>query len=133
MTYYDKEIKRVRADLFSNESQVATVVGIKNFIESNYDKKVNLDLISCMRYTSKFHLLRLYKKYYGITPHQYLIEVRIRKAKELLLQGKSVSDTCYLVGFESLSSFTGLFKKKTSFTPTEFRKKAILEKSYFDK
>jgi AraC-like DNA-binding protein len=46
--------------------------------------------------------------------------VRIGKAKELLKDGRSVSDVCYAVGFESLSSFSGLFKRLEGLTPSAY-------------
>lgn len=48
---------------------------------------------------------------YGKTPHQYLKAIRIEHAKKLLKDGQSVSEVCFLVGFDSLSSFSGLFKR----------------------
>ena len=128
MEFYQKEVHRLKKLLYSNESQISTVIGIRNYIENNYDQDLNLDLIAHMRYVSKFHMIRIFKRYYGFTPHQYLTTIRIQKAKEFLLAGKSVSETCFLCGFESLSSFSGLFKRRTTFSPSAY-KRAILEKS----
>ena len=69
---------------------------------------------------SPFHFLRLFKNIYGRTPHQYLTYVRITHARKLLAAGKPVQDTCYAVGFESVSSFTSLFKKQTGHTPAAY-------------
>ena len=71
---------------------------------------------------SKYHLIRLFKRYYGLTPRQYLINKRIEKSKENLINGMSVTETCYAIGFSSLGSFSVLFKTKTGKTPAEFRK-----------
>jgi len=73
-------------------------------------------------------LLRIFKKYYGTTPRQYLINKRIEKAKCFLQSGKSVSDTCYIIGFESINSFSNLFKAKTGMSPSIYRK-ATFDKS----
>jgi AraC-like DNA-binding protein len=67
-------------------------------------------------------MLRLFKKHYGLTPRQYLIDKRIEKSKEQLINGMSVTETCFAVGFESLSSFSTLFKTKTGKPPSEFQK-----------
>ncbi|MDO5969895.1 AraC family transcriptional regulator [Flavivirga aquimarina] len=122
MTFYQKEINRIKGICYSNDRQIQTVIGMRNYIENNFDKELNLDLLSHIRFTSKFHLLRLFKKYYGQTPRQYLIDKRITKSKIYLRMGMSVSETCYSVGFESPSSFSTLFKKKTGKTPTDFQK-----------
>lgn len=122
MTFYLKEINRIKNICYSNSGQIRTVVGTRNYIEDNLDKNLHLDLLSHIRFTSKFHLLRLFKKYYGQTPGQYLIEKRIEKSKFHLKMGMSVAESCYAIGFESPSSFSTLFKKKTGQTPRDFQK-----------
>jgi AraC-like DNA-binding protein len=96
------------------------IVQAKLFIDRNYDKSIDVDNISDEAYFSKFHFIRLFKKIYGKTPHQYLTSVRIEKAMLLLTDGIPVSDVCYAVGFESLSSFSGLFKRFVGITPSTF-------------
>ena len=125
MTFYKKELNRIRSIVYSNEGQINTVIGIRNYIENNYDADLNLDLLSDVQCVSKFHMLRLFKKYYGQTPRQYLIDKRIEKSKEQLKIGISVTETCFAVGFESLSSFSNLFKTKTGKSPTEFQKEQL--------
>lgn len=101
------------------------VVQAKLFIDEHFDEKLDLNLISDEAYFSKYHFLRLFKKIYGKTPYQYLMSVRIAKAQELLKKEIPVSDVCLLVGHESLTSFTGLFKRKTGISPSTFQKQAI--------
>lgn len=55
-----------------------------------------------------------------MTPHQYLKHVRIDKAKEFLKKGIPVSQVCFLVGFDSVSSFSGLFSKTVGSSPSLF-------------
>ena len=85
MTFYEKELIRIRGIVYSNEGQINTVIGIRNYIENNYEVNVNLDLLSHIQFVSKYHLLRLFKKYYGQTPRQYLIDKRIEKSKKHLI------------------------------------------------
>jgi AraC-like DNA-binding protein len=127
--FYLKEITRIKNNCFFNQDQLDTVIGTRHYINNNYDKQLNLDLLSHIRFTSKFHLIRLYKRYYGQTPGQYLIDRRLEKAKELLREGQSVTETCFDIGFESPSSFSTLFKSKLGLTPKEFQKRAIFTKS----
>jgi AraC-like DNA-binding protein len=123
MTYYLKEITRIKNDCYSNQGQLDTVIGTRHYIDNNYDKKLSLNLLSHVRFTSKFHLLRLFKRYYGQTPKKYLIDRRLEKSKELLEKGYSATETCFDVGFESPCSFSTLFKSTFGLTPTEFQKK----------
>lgn len=122
MTYYLIEISRIKNICYSNKGQIDTVIGTRHYINNNYDKELNLKLLSQVRFTSKFHLLRIFKRYYGQTPKQYLIDKRISQAKELLRQGASVTDTCSHIGFDSPSSFSTLFKSRIGQTPSEFKK-----------
>ncbi len=126
MSYYLEGITKVKNDCYSNQWQLDTVIAIRHFIHSNYKKELNLNMLSRLRFTSKFHLLRLFKRYYGQTPMQYLIDRRIAVAKGLLKQGASVSDTCFEIGFNSPSSFSTLFKSRIGLAPADFQKRAIL-------
>jgi len=128
MTYYQREITRIRDICYSNEGQINTVIKTRNFINKNFENELNLDLLSHIGFTSKFHLLRLFKKYYGQTPQQYLTDKRIEKSKDYLKQGMLITETCISVGFECPSSFSTLFKRKTGVTPLEFQKRAIFAK-----
>ncbi|WP_256012149.1 helix-turn-helix domain-containing protein [Desertivirga xinjiangensis] len=122
MSFYLHEINRIKNTCYSNSKQIETVIRTRNYIISNLDKELNLDMLSDTGFTSKFHLLRLFKKYYGQTPIQYLTDIRIGKSKEYLKKGMSVTETCYSIGFESPSSFSTLFKRRFGRTPSEFQK-----------
>jgi AraC-like DNA-binding protein len=128
MTFYQHEIERIRQACYANTRQLNTVIGIRHYINQHLDQDISLDRLSQLRYTSKFHLLRLFKRYYGQTPQQYLTGKRIEKAKELLGLGLSVTETCFDVGLESPSSFCTLFKSRVGLTPTEFQKRATFTK-----
>jgi AraC-like DNA-binding protein len=129
MTFYQSEIIRIKSICYSNKGQIQTVIGTRHYIDNNFDKELNLNLLSHIGFTSKFHLLRLFKKYYGITPKQYLTGKRIEKAKELLLKGASVTEACLTSGFDSPSSFSTLFKYRIGLAPAEFQKRATFAKS----
>jgi AraC-like DNA-binding protein len=96
------------------------IVQAKLFIDSNYDDNISLDNMADEAYFSKFHFTRLFKKTYGKTPYQYLTIVRIEKAMQLLQADKPVSEVCFSIGFESLSSFSGLFKRIVGITPSVY-------------
>ncbi|MBF4507361.1 helix-turn-helix transcriptional regulator [Flavobacterium sp. JLP] len=123
MNFYQQELNRIKSICYSNEGQIRTVIRTRKFIEHNFDKELDLNLLSHTQFTSKFHLLRLFKKYYGVTPKQYLIDKRIEKSKQYLKNGMTVTETCFAVGFESPSSFSTLFKSKIGVAPIEFQKK----------
>ena len=128
MNYFAQELERIKGICFSNKVQLDMAINTKRCIDTNFDKKLNLDLLAHLQFTSKYHLIRVFKRYYGITPRQYLINKRIEQAKKNLMSGKSVSDTCYTVGFESVNSFSNLFKAKTGMSPSMYRR-ATFDKS----
>ena len=96
------------------------IVQAKLFIDDNYSENIDLANIADEAFFSKFHFIRQFKKIYGKTPHQYLTVVRIEKATQLLRTGIPVSEVCWAVGFESLSSFSGLFRRIVGLTPSAY-------------
>jgi AraC-like DNA-binding protein len=96
------------------------LVRAKMFIDSHFSEPIDLDNISDEACFSKFHFIRMFRNSYDKTPHQYLISLRIEKSIELLKSNNSVADTCYAVGFESLASFSRLFKRITGLTPSAY-------------
>jgi AraC-like DNA-binding protein len=96
------------------------LVQAKVFIDENFAEKLDLDNISDEACFSKYHFIRLFKQIYGYSPHQYLISVRIEHSKNMLKKDIPVSEVCYAVGFESLSSFSGLFKRRVGLSPSEY-------------
>ena len=100
----------------------------KIYIDENYQEPIDLEEISQQAFLSRFHFHRLFTKIYRRTPHQYLTQKRLDKAKDLLSQNKPVTEVCNEVGFESIGSFSVLFKKEIGFAPTYYRNMAWLKK-----
>ncbi|MCK6617771.1 MAG: AraC family transcriptional regulator [Cyclobacteriaceae bacterium] len=129
MTYYFRQVSKTMNDCYPNKGQLDMVIGTRHYINNHFDKELKLDYLSKVRFTSKFHLIRLFKKYYGQTPKQYIIDKRIEKAKALLKNGLNITETCYNVGFDNPSSFSTLFKSRVGVSPNEFQKRATFIKS----
>ncbi len=97
------------------------VVQAKLFIDQHYAEHIDLNNIADQASFSKFHFIRLFKTIYGKTPHHYLTQVRIDQAQLLLMKAVSISEVCFAVGFGSVTSFTGLFKKVVGVAPSTFQ------------
>jgi len=96
----------------------------RSFIDESYQLPLDLNEISKQACLSRYHFLRLFRDTFETTPHQYLIQKRIEKAKELLrLRSLSVTDVCFEVGFESLGSFSSLFRKCVGDPPSGYRQR----------
>lgn len=70
---------------------------------------------------NRFHLLRCFRKEYGLPPHAYQMNIRIDSAKRMLREGMSIADVAQTTGFTDQSHFHRIFKKYTSATPGEYR------------
>ena len=96
----------------------------RHYIDERYDTPLDLAEISREACLSRYHFLRLFRDTFETTPHQYLIKKRIEKAKWLLrVRSLSVTDVCFEVGFESLGSFSSLFRKCVGHAPINYRRR----------
>ena len=94
-------------------------------MDRRYDTPITIDDLSREVALSPYYLIRAFKHVYKQTPHQYLISLRIARAKELLRRTDlSVTDICAEVGFESLGSFSTLFHKAVGWSPSIYRARA---------
>lgn len=98
----------------------------REFIDASYHLPIDLEQISRQAFFSPHHFLRLFKKTFYKTPHKYLTEKRLEKAKQLLVSSAlSVTEVCFEVGFESLGSFSTLFHKYVGHPPKLYRTRTL--------
>ena len=126
MTYYNQEVLRLREQQFPKPYITEHLSKARNFIDENCCNAIDLQIISECSLLSKFHFIRLFKRHYGVTPHQYLMERRMQAAKRLLASNKTVIETCYHIGFDSPNTFSATFSKYVGMSPSEYRKKQFL-------
>jgi AraC-like DNA-binding protein len=97
----------------------------RQVLQREYDAPITIEDLSREVALSPFHLIRSFRRVYRQTPHQYLVELRIAKAKELLRNTDlSVTEICVAVGFESLGSFSTLFRKLVGIAPSAYRERS---------
>jgi AraC-like DNA-binding protein len=95
----------------------------RDFIYASLGDPVTLDEMARVACLSPNHFLRSFKQVFRQTPHQYLTAARLEKAKTLLTTtNRSVTDICMAVGFDSLGSFSWLFRKQMGLSPENYRK-----------
>lgn len=105
------------------------IVSAKIYIDENFHEPLDLESISKQAFLSRFHFHRIFTQVYKKTPHQYLTQKRLDAAKVLLArEGISISDVCAKIGFESLGSFSSLFRKQSGHSPQYYRNIAWLKK-----
>jgi len=104
------------------------IAAAKVYIDENYQEPINLETISQQAFLSRFHFHRIFTQVYRSTPHQYMTRKRLDKARDLLAHNKPVTEVCNEVGFESIGSFSMLFKKEVGFAPQYYRNMAYKKK-----
>ena len=103
-----------------NEHNAVTLV--KEVIHAHLEQKVQLDELALLTELSKFHVIRVFQRDVGLSPHEYQTNLRITKAKNLLAQGGQIVDVALDVGFSDQSHFSRTFKQYTLSTPGRFRR-----------
>jgi transcriptional regulator GlxA family with amidase domain len=97
----------------------------REFMRHAYGRPVSLPDVAAQANLSPYHFLRVYKRAYGETPHEFLTRLRIERAKTLLAKGShNVTEACFEVGFSSLGSFSNLFAYRVGLPPSEYRRHA---------
>lgn len=91
-------------------------------IHQNYAHIISLNDLAAMTNTSKTTLIQVFKSVYGTTPIKYLNDLRLEKAKELLVNtDANVGEISELIGFQSIHYFSRYFKNREGIPPNEFR------------
>ncbi len=98
---------------------------IARFFEENLDQPIQLRQVADLFYLSTGYMYTLFKKEFGVSPKEYLLNLRIRQAKRLLREEKQlpVKAVAAAVGFENPLYFSRCFHQKTGVSPSEYRKK----------
>lgn len=110
-----------------SDSQALTKTGkmmkqVEEYLKKNYMHDISLDTVSRTINFSPFYFSKLFKQHFGTNFIDYLTDIRIETAKEILSDPtKSAKDIGAMVGYTDPNYFAKIFKRKTGFTPTEYR------------
>lgn len=104
-------------------SEPRAVALARAYLEDHYAERITLPALAAETNLSPFHLVRVFRRATGITPHAYLESVRIRRAQRLLEAGETPATAAYLTGFSSQSHFTARFRRTIGVTPALYRKR----------
>jgi AraC-like DNA-binding protein len=101
----------------------------REFMDDCYELPLGVDQIAREACFSRYHFIRLFRQAFQQTPHQYLTQRRIERAKELLSSSRlTVTDVCFEVGFQSLGSFSSLFHKYVGHAPIAYRARVFIHR-----
>lgn len=116
---YSMVVMCIKVKIEANDQHLEKV---KNDILANPE---NIYLIEEMAHQAKispFYMIRQFKKAFGLTPHQFQIQCKVRKAQRLLEEGKSVTEVTYEAGFCDQSHLDRSFQKVVGLTPSQYIK-----------
>jgi AraC-like DNA-binding protein len=92
-------------------------------LADQFDDAPALPALGRLAGVSPHHLLRMFRRAFGETPHQYLTRRRIARAKDALAAGRSVTEVCFDLGFSSLGSFSALFRRVVGVAPSAYQRR----------
>ncbi len=114
---------------FESYNKSYAVKKIINYLNENYESKISLDQIAHNMYLSPVYISKIFKEETGESPINYLIKIRLEKARDILLgdEGGSIKNIANSVGYDDVYHFSKLFKKYYGTSPLYYKKTAIEE------
>ena len=121
--WVDKTIELFKGLLDTLDESASSIKIIKDYINDNLDKDLNRSLLASVAFISPDYLSHIFKEETGESLSGYILAMRLKKAKELLVISQdSVRDVAIKNGFPNISYFSNQFKRMTGSTPLEYRK-----------
>jgi AraC family transcriptional regulator len=123
----EKKIQKIQQQLPALKSSTKKEIAQRLFIATDYiytfyGQKISLEELAQACCLSKFHFLRLFKIAFNKTPYQFINEVRVQRAQQLLKKSKlEVKDIAHMTGFDSAATFSRMFYNQSGVYPTQFR------------
>jgi AraC family transcriptional regulator len=109
--------RTTRVELFK---QLSTT---KEWIEANYTSPIMLNQMAQVANLNSQHFLRMFRDCYGVTPHRFLTDIRLNAARHQIENSQeSISTICQQTGFESLPTFSRLFRQRFNLSPSSYRR-----------
>ncbi|WP_302852474.1 AraC family transcriptional regulator [uncultured Streptococcus sp.] len=119
--YHHYVVQKTTDDAYRKNEQIRQLI---DHINHNYQKNLSIDYLSHFMGYSKSHFMTLFKQQTGVSCTEFVIQVRLNKASELLINtSHSILDIATDVGFNNLSNFNRQFKRYYQLTPSQYRKK----------
>ncbi len=109
------------------KNHLLTIEKAKDFIIKNFVNDISLSEVAAYSCVSPFHFSRIFKVFTNHSPHQFLLNIRLKNAEVLLKNTvKPISDIAWVSGFNSIEHFSYAFRQKYKFAPTKFRSGNLL-------
>ncbi len=124
---YEAQDNNQKGCNFESYNKSYAVKKIINYLNENYENKISLDQIAHNMYLSPVYISKIFKEETGESPINYLIKIRLEKARDILLTsgGGSIKSIANSVGYEDVYHFSKLFKKYYGISPLYYKKIAM--------
>lgn len=106
----------------AKRSETAFIEALKQRLEQSPERRLSVEEMARDTFTSKYHLIRRFKQAVGLTPHQFQLQNRIRKAQRLIPEAATITEVALTTGFCDQSHFIRQFEKYVGLTPTAYKK-----------
>lgn len=122
LIYADSRTGRRRSGALVEQETFVRLYRSREFLAGSFDRRLRLSEAARQACLSPFHYHRMFVRAFGETPHDFLTRRRIDRAKQLLARDECpVTDVCLAVGYESVGSFSSLFRSVVGRSPSEYR------------
>lgn len=109
----------------TREESLRRLEQAREFLHAHAAEEIDLAVAARAACLSPFHFHRLFRRTFGVTPHQYRTQLRLERARRRLELGFGVTEACLDAGFESLGSFSALFRRRFGVPPSAARKEQV--------
>ena len=104
------------------DNQTPTTLNVlANYLDEHCTEELSLDELCTLSGYSPSHLIRSFKRYFGMTPHAYIVNKRIQYGQQQLKKGLSIADSALSAGFADQAHFQRTFKRLVAATPNQYR------------
>ena len=127
---YDEYVRNGTASLSTRSNRSRVLVSrlkqARQYIDGHFASNIEIQALAKQVCVSHHHFIREFRKYYGETPYQYLINRRLDAATKLIRGDKKpVAEICNVVGFTTADSFYRAFRRRFKQSPTQFRAESV--------
>ena len=105
-----------------DKGQRKAVKVVQNFLQEKFNENVRLNELADLVHLSKPYLVQIFRETVGLPPYSYLTQIRLEKARKLLVEGMHPAEVAVKVGFSDQSHLIRFFKRSTGVTPVKFLK-----------